>query len=124
MYSQKVMNHFLHPRNVGMLDAGIGVGSGAAENPDCGDTAIVDVQVADGRITAARFRSTGCAGAIACCSAVTEWLTGRSVAESAGVDAAAVESHLGGLPAAKRGCAEMAAAAARAAVAAATDSGS
>jgi nitrogen fixation NifU-like protein len=120
MYSQKVMNHFLHPRNVGSLDAGAGVGSGTAENPDCGDTVILDVQVAGGAVTAARFRSTGCAGAIACCSAVTEWLIGRSVVESAAVDAAAVENHLGGLPASKRGCAAMAAAAARAAVAAAS----
>ena len=123
MYSQKVMDHFLHPRNVGTIDDGAGAGRGSAENPDCGDTATVEVRVVDGVVAQTRFRSEGCAGAIACCSAVTEWLTGRALAEAATVTAVAVESYLGGLPASKRGCAEMAASAAGAALASITGGG-
>lgn len=117
MYSQKVMDHFLHPRNVGSIDAGAGIGSGAAENTDCGDTVTMDVQIVDGHVVQSRFRSSGCAGAIACCSAATEWLSGRTAEEAATITAGEVEAYLGGIPASKHGCAEMAANAARAALA-------
>lgn len=115
MYGKIAMDHFLHPRHAGVLQ-GAGVGRGEATNADCGDTATVTVRADNGRIAEARFASTGCAGAIAACSAVAEWLVGKAVIEAVGVDAAVVDGHLGGLPEAKQACADMAARAAAAAV--------
>ena len=112
MYNNIVMDHFLKPRNVGEVAGGA---RGEALNADCGDTALVTIRVENGRVVEAKFRSKGCAGAIAACSATTELLTGAAAAPTVeGVDA-----HLGGMPPAKRGCIEMAVNAAKAAVASA-----
>lgn len=122
MYSPTAMDHFLRPRNAGELVAsgpGDAVGRGEAVNSSCGDTALLTVRVAGGKVVEARFRSKGCAGAIAACSAATEILGGRTIAEGSAIDAASVARHLDGLPDSKLGCAEMAARAARIAVEAA-----
>lgn len=114
MYSRETMDHFLKPRNVGQVDGGP---LGEAQNPDCGDTVRISLRVEAGQVAEARFRSQGCSGAIAASSAATVLLTGKTLDEAASLGAEAIEALLGGLPPAKHGCAEMAAAAARAAVA-------
>jgi len=109
------MDHFLRPRNVGRIDGGF---EGNAINLDCNDTVIFTVSVGDGVVGEAKFMSKGCAGAIACCSAATEMITGSTIDEAAALDAGAIADYLGGLPAAKMGCAEMAASGIREALAA------
>ncbi len=114
MYNPVAMDHFLNPRNNGVIRDGDGsVGRGEGLNSDCGDTALITVLVVDGAITEARFISEGCAGAIACCSATTGWLIGRSLDDARGVGLADIDEAVGGMPEAKRGCVQMAADAAR-----------
>ncbi len=108
------MNHFLRPRNVGVLEGGA---RGEATNTDCGDTVLLTLRAEGERVAEARFQSTGCAGALACCSAVTEILQGLTLAEARELSAQAILDFLGGLPEEKHGCARMAAEAARAAAA-------
>jgi len=105
MYNRLAMDHFLKPRNVGEL---AGAPSGQAVNDDCGDTVTVTLTITDTTISGIRFISKGCAGAIAACSAMTELANGSSVAAARALDEDAVDKHLGGLPAAKRGCETMA----------------
>lgn len=116
MYSKAAMDHFLRPRHAGPL-VGFGVLTGEATNAECGDTVRFFVQVADGRVTAARFQSTGCAGAIAACSVTAEWLHGRDCREAADLEPGTIEALLAPWPAAKQGCTAMAAAAVRTALA-------
>ncbi len=114
MYSPTAMDHFLNPRNNGVIRDGDGaVGRGEALNSDCGDTALITVRVVDGVISDARFVSEGCAGAIACCSAATEWLIGRSLDDARSVGAEDINEAVGGMPEAKQGCVQMATDAAR-----------
>jgi len=115
MYTPEAMEHFLSPRNAGVVAAADG--RGEATNHACGDTVVMTVAVAAGTVTAVRFSSQACAGGIASCSAATEWATGKAVSDVAGLQASAISELLGGLPDAKLGCAEMAAAALRRAVA-------
>ena len=105
MYNRTAMDHFLKPRNVGEL---AGAARGTAENTECGDTALVTLTVEGGRVSQVKFLSKGCAGAIASCSATTELAAGKTVEEAGVIDLAAVDTHLGGLPAAKHGCIRMA----------------
>ncbi len=116
MYNETTLDHFLNPRNTGRVEGGP---EGSAINPDCDDTVVISLRVEDAVVTDARFRSKGCAGAIACSSATTEMLLGQPVAEVANLRARQIVDHLGGLPDEKFGCAEMAASAAREALAAA-----
>jgi NifU-like protein involved in Fe-S cluster formation len=113
VYSPVAMDHFLHPRNAGEVAGGA---RGEAVNAACGDTALFTVRVQDGVVVEAKFRSKGCAGAIACCSAATELLIGARIEEARAIDAPRIASALGGLPESKLGCAEMAAEAAAAAL--------
>jgi nitrogen fixation protein NifU and related proteins len=116
MYNRTAMDHFLKPRSVGEVATGA---RGEALNAECGDTVLVTVRLEDGRVAEAKFRSKGCAGAIAACSATMELATGKAAAEALAIDVDAVDRHLGGMPPSKRGCLEMAVAALRSAVAAA-----
>lgn len=118
MYSRTVMDHFLRPRNVGTLEGDL---KGSGRNADCGDTVVISLAVSEGVIKEALFASKGCAGAIACCSATTELLTGSDLESMRDLSADQVSEHLGGLPEAKFGCAHMASEAARAAVRVALD---
>jgi nitrogen fixation NifU-like protein len=94
-----VLDHFLHARNVGDLPAADGVGEvGAVE---CGDVVRISIQVRDGRITEARFRAYGCGTVIACASATTELLRGRTLDEARQLASEDVVKALGGLPATK-----------------------
>ena len=83
-YSDKVIDHFEHPRNVGSLDKNApDVGTGIVGAPECGDVMKLQIQVADdGRILDAKFKTFGCGSAIASSSLATEWLKGRTIDEA------------------------------------------
>ena len=82
-YSAKVLDHYENPRNVGSLDkSNPSVGTGIVGAPSCGDVLKLQIQVEDGVITDARFKTYGCGSAIASSSLVTEWLKGRTLSEA------------------------------------------
>jgi nitrogen fixation NifU-like protein len=98
MYSPQVLDHFEHPRNAGTVaDADA---SARIENPACGDVLELTVKVQDGRIAEIRFRAKGCVAAMGCASAVTELVSGKTVAEARKLRWEDVISAVGGLPAA------------------------
>ena len=79
-YSDKVLDHYEKPRNVGKLDANAeNVGTGMVGAPACGDVMKLQIQVDDGIITDAKFKTYGCGSAIASSSLVTEWVKGRTL---------------------------------------------
>ena len=82
-YSDKVIDHYQHPRNVGSLDKNApDVGTGIVGAPECGDVMKLQIQVRDGVITDAKFKTFGCGSAIASSSLATEWLKGRTLEEA------------------------------------------
>jgi len=83
-YSDKLMDHFNNPRNVGSLDKNSeNVGTGIVGAPECGDVLKLQIEVdQDGRITDAKFKTFGCGSAIAASSLATEWLKGRTVEQA------------------------------------------
>ena len=96
MYSAQLLDHFQHPRNAGEV-----AGPDAAaqvENPACGDVLKLTLKVVDGCITEARFRAKGCVPAMACASALTELLQGRTIEEARRLGRAAIVEAVGGLP--------------------------
>ena len=96
MYSPQLIDHFEHPRNAGELaNANASV---RVENPVCGDVLELQVLIEDGRVAAARFRAKGCVPAMACGSALTELVVGKTVGEAAKVRREDVVAALGGLP--------------------------
>ncbi|HEV2351115.1 MAG TPA: iron-sulfur cluster assembly scaffold protein [Terriglobia bacterium] len=100
MYSQQVLDHFHHPRNVGEI-----AGATAAveiTNPVCGDLMKVWVVFAHGEITDAKFKTQGCIPAVACGSWMTETMKGKTIPELASLTAEQMEAALGGLPPASR----------------------
>jgi nitrogen fixation NifU-like protein len=115
VYTPVATEHFTNPRNVGVLDAPDG--RGADSNPSCGDFTRITVRIAGGRVSEARFKTFGCSAAIAAASMVTTLATGKTVEEASRIAAGDVLRALGGLPAAKEGCALMAAGALRSALA-------
>lgn len=108
------MDHFLNPRNVGDLAQADGVGEVGAVT--CGDVMRISIQVRDGRIADARFRTFGCGTAIATSSVTTELIKGRTLEEAQKLTNEEVSQALGGLPAAKSHCSVLAEEAVRAAV--------
>jgi len=79
-YSDKVLDHYNHPRNVGALDkARTDVGTGVVGAPECGDVMKLQIQVEGDRIVDAKFKTFGCGSAIASSSLATEWLKGRTL---------------------------------------------
>jgi nitrogen fixation protein NifU and related proteins len=95
-YSDAVLDHFEHPRNVGELaDADAEV---RLEHPVCGDIMKLAVKLADGRIGQVRFRTRGCVAAIAAGSCLTELIAGKSVTEAAALRREQLLEALGGLP--------------------------
>jgi len=98
MYSPQVLDHFEHPRNAGTVaDADA---SARIENPACGDILELTVKVRGGRIAEIRFRAKGCVAAMACGSAVTELVSGKTAAEARKLSREDVVRAVGGLPAA------------------------
>ena len=112
---QRVLDHFLNPRNVGDLPDADGVGEVGAVA--CGDVVRISIKVSDGRIAEARFRAYGCGTVIACSSVATELLRGRTVGEAESFSNEQVAQALGGLPATKAHCPVLAEEAVKAAVA-------
>lgn len=95
MYSPQVIDHFERPRNAGEMERPSA--SARVENPACGDVMELALRVEDGRIAEARFRTKGCVTAIACGSALTEMISGRSVAEVRKFRREELVDSLGGL---------------------------
>ncbi len=83
VYSEKVIDHYENPRNVGSLDKDAdNVGTGIVGAPECGDVMKLQIQVEDGVIKDAKFKTFGCGSAIASSSLATEWLKGRTIEEA------------------------------------------
>ena len=108
------MDHFTNPRNIGEIPDADGVGT--AGNPVCGDTTTVYIKVADGRINDIKFKTFGCAAAIATSSMATEIAVGMTIEEALAVTRDDVACALDGLPEAKMHCSNLASDALRAAI--------
>ena len=107
MYSEKVMDHFQHPRNVGEIENASGVGT--VGNAKCGDIMRIYLKINDdGVITDAKFNTFGCASAIASSSMATEMVKGRTIAEARKLTNQEVVDALDGLPAQKIHCSVLA----------------
>ena len=117
-YSEKVIDHYENPRNVGSFDKGDeSVGTGMVGAPACGDVMKLQIRVgADGRIEDARFKTYGCGSAIASSSLVTEWVKGRTLEEAATIRNTQIAEELS-LPPVKIHCSILAEDAIKAAVA-------
>jgi len=103
LYSDKVMDHFNNPRNVGVLDHADGVGE--VGNPVCGDVMKITINVDDSdHISDVKFQTLGCGAAIATSSIVTEMARGMSLEEAVAISKNQVAEELGGLPPAKMHC--------------------
>ena len=86
-YSDKVLDHYSNPKNVGTLDKSLSnVGTGLVGAPECGDVMRLQIRVDEGIITDAKFKTFGCGSAIAASSLATEWLKGKSVDEALTID--------------------------------------
>ncbi|MBM4271653.1 MAG: Fe-S cluster assembly scaffold protein NifU [Deltaproteobacteria bacterium] len=105
-YSEKVMEHFRNPRNVGEIENPDGIGK--VGNPVCGDIMELYIKVKDNVITDAKFKTFGCGAAIATSSMVTELVKGKTVDEAMKVSNRAVAEALGGLPPIKMHCSVLA----------------
>jgi nitrogen fixation NifU-like protein len=106
-YSQKVMDHFMNPRNVGKLENASGVGE--VGNPTCGDIMHIEIEVKNDRIEDIKFRTFGCAAAIATSSMVTEMVKGKTLEEAEKITNRTVAEALDGLPPVKMHCSNLAA---------------
>ena len=117
-YSDKVLDHYHNPRNVGTLDKSKkNVGTGLVGAPECGDVMRLQIEVSEeGVITDAKFKTFGCGSAIASSSLATEWLKGKSVEEAAGIDNMDIVEELA-LPPVKIHCSVLAEDAIKAAIA-------
>lgn len=117
-YSEKVIDHYQNPKNVGTLDKGAkNVGTGLVGAPECGDVMRLQIQVDDatGMITDAKFKTFGCGSAIASSSLATEWLKGKSVDEALKIDNMDIVEELN-LPPVKIHCSVLAEDAIKAAI--------
>jgi len=107
MYSQKVMDHFENPRNVGVIENPDGVGKQG--NPVCGDVMELSIKVKDDIIEDIKFRTFGCCAAIATSSMVTELVKGKPLDEAEQISKQTVAEALDGLPPVKMHCSNLAA---------------
>ena len=117
-YSEKVIDHYENPRNVGSFEKGDeSIGTGMVGAPACGDVMKLQIKVgADGRIQDARFKTYGCGSAIASSSLVTEWVKGKSLDEAAKIRNSQIAEELA-LPPVKIHCSILAEDAIKAAIA-------
>lgn len=106
LYSEKMMDHFRNPRNVGAMENPDGVGE--VGNAKCGDIMKIYLKIDDDIVTDAKFETFGCASAIASSSMATELIKGKPVAEALGLTNKAVAEALDGLPAHKLHCSVLA----------------
>ena len=101
-YSEKVMDHFMNPRNVGEIDDASGVGT--VGNAKCGDIMKVYLKIEDGVIQDAKFKTFGCGAAVATSSMATELVKGKTIQEALEITNKAVMEALAGLPPVKVHC--------------------
>lgn len=106
MYSEKVMDHFMHPRNMGEIENADGVGE--VGNAKCGDIMKMYLKIDDNIITDVKFKTFGCGSAIASSSMSTELIKGKSIQEAMELTNKAVASALDGLPPVKMHCSVLA----------------
>ena len=114
LYSDKVMDHFQHPRNLGKMEDADGIGE--VGNAKCGDIMKIYIKVEDDIITDVSFNTFGCGSAIASSSMATEMIRGKPISEALALTNKAVSEALDGLPAHKMHCSVLAEEAVRAAV--------
>jgi len=116
-YSDKVIDHYEHPRNVGVLDKGASnVGTGMVGAPACGDVMRLQIQVSDdGVIEDAKFKTYGCGSAIASSSLLTEWVKGKTLDEARAIKNSEIAEELA-LPPVKVHCSVLAEDAIKAAI--------
>jgi nitrogen fixation NifU-like protein len=115
-YSEKVIDHYENPRNVGSFDKNDdAIGTGMVGAPACGDVMKLQIKVEDGKITDARFKTYGCGSAIASSSLVTEWVKGKTLDEAATIKNSAIAEELS-LPPVKIHCSILAEDAIKAAI--------
>ena len=114
-YSDKVIDHYEHPRNVGKFDIDDTIGTGMVGAPACGDVMKLQIKVKDGVITDARFKTYGCGSAIASSSLVTEWVKGKTLDQARTITNSSIAEELA-LPPVKIHCSILAEDAIKAAV--------
>lgn len=114
MYSEKVMDHFMNPRNVGEIENADGVGQ--VGNAKCGDIMRMYLKIDNGVITDVKFKTFGCGAAVATSSMATELVKGKTIEEALKITNQAVAEALDGLPPVKMHCSNLAEEAIRAAV--------
>ncbi|NLL53463.1 MAG: Fe-S cluster assembly scaffold protein NifU [Peptococcaceae bacterium] len=114
MYSEKVIDHFTNPRNVGEIENPDGIGE--VGNAKCGDIMRITLDVEDNIIKDIKFKTFGCGAAVATSSMVTELVKGKTLEEALTISNAAVAEALGGLPPLKMHCSNLAADAVHAAI--------
>ena len=107
MYSDKVIEHFRNPRNMGEIENADGVGE--VGNPVCGDLITVYIKVKDGKLEDVKFKTFGCAAAIATSSMITELAKGKKIEEAMKITRDDVAKELDGLPPIKMHCSNLAA---------------
>jgi len=105
-YSDKVMDHFMNPRNVGEIEDADGVGT--VGNPACGDIMQMYLKITNDVIEDAKFKTFGCGAAIASSSMATELIKGKKIEDALKITNAEVTKELGGLPKVKRHCSVLA----------------
>ena len=106
MYSEKVMDHFMNPRNQGEIENPDGVGE--VGNPKCGDIMKIFLKVKDDRIEDVKFQTFGCGAAVASSSMATDLIKGKTLQEAWDLSNKAVAEALGGLPPVKMHCSVLA----------------
>ena len=114
-YSDKVIDHYENPRNVGKMDIDETVGTGMVGAPACGDVMKLQIKVQDGIITDAKFKTYGCGSAIASSSLVTEWVKGKTLEQAGQIKNSAIAEELA-LPPVKIHCSILAEDAIKAAI--------
>ena len=115
MYSEKVMDHFRNPRNMGEIPDAVGVG--IVGNPVCGDLMHIYIKVKDSKIADIKFKTFGCGAAIATSSIITELAKGKTLNKALKITRADVAESLDGLPPVKMHCSNLAADGLKAAIA-------
>ena len=105
MYSEKVMDHFSNPRNVGAIEGADGIGE--VGNPVCGDMMTFYIKVKDDKLTDLKYKTFGCVAAIAVSSKVSEMTKGKTLEEAKAISKKAVAEALDGLPKEKMHCSNL-----------------
>ncbi len=107
MYTEKVMEHFRNPHNMGEIPDADGVGT--VGNPVCGDLMTIYIKVKDNKLEDVKFKTFGCGAAIATSSMITDLAKGKTLEEALKISRADVADNLGGLPPVKMHCSNLAA---------------